>query len=168
MLCELRRIIMIHSLLEPDNQSSHRFLASMAVPGKGFILQSRSWVQSESGWLLSWLLCLHYQSGCVVGHKDHNWVRLMISFLLWEHALHLSALWKLVNRDGTSRWVTACLLHCLWIKYLVSSAIGSYHQVLEDTFALVLFGSYRLLKVYVYWLAIIFDKTDIKEQLLSG
>jgi hypothetical protein len=48
-------------------------------PGMSFILWSRSKTQSESG-------LNHYIVAMSIVQRVHNWVRLLIILLLWEHA----------------------------------------------------------------------------------
>lgn len=63
--------------------------------------------------------------------RANFWVSLLITFLLSSEHRSLSSLWKLTRRPEVSKSVPACFLHVPWLKYMVSSATGSYLQVLE-------------------------------------
>lgn len=65
---------------------------------------------------------------CVV----RNCVRLVITFLLWSQTYNILALWKLSSMNEVSKLAPSWFLCDLWLKFVISSKIQSYRQVLES------------------------------------
>lgn len=99
-------------------------LTTLTVPSIGSISWSRTWIQSENGWLLP-NICdaigprtCHAWQVITVTHSIHIWVR-----MFWCIALF--------SRAETSGSVPTWFFNALWFKLVVSSAIGFHCQFLE-------------------------------------
>lgn len=62
--------------------------------------------------------------------RVHNWIRFSVTFL-FVACIAPSNTMEASECDEASQWQLD-FLHVLSLKYVVSSAIGSYHYVLED------------------------------------
>lgn len=98
---------------------------------------SRLLIQSVSGWLLPWLSYGFCTNGyltrsviSVVG-RVHTWARVLMGFSPLVPCMEPSNTVKCCSVEA-SRSVPAWFLCVLWIRGLLSLAIGSYHQVLKS------------------------------------
>lgn len=78
--------------------------------------------------LHQWEYCA--RPAITVVQRVRSWVRLVIFFPFGnEHGIIFQ---DLIRRDEAFCWIPAFFLHSLWLKHVVSLAVGSYHQVLES------------------------------------